>query len=155
MTYVDPLLACIPKAHWRWSFASHLFADSLDELHAFAARLGLKRAWFQDKPTLRHYDLNPSRYLVAVRLGAIELTRSEAVAKWRELRGEGICDCVGEKTVLVVYDGAVGDGHFLLMTLDGAEVSRVQEVNAVQRRVKERCEVCGRIGIRRILFPKV
>lgn len=27
----------------------HLTADTLDELHAFAARLGLKRVWFQDK----------------------------------------------------------------------------------------------------------
>jgi len=28
----------------RWS---HLFADSQDELHAFAAGIGLKQSWFQ------------------------------------------------------------------------------------------------------------
>lgn len=29
--------------------SAHLTADTLDELHAFAARLGLKREWFQDR----------------------------------------------------------------------------------------------------------
>lgn len=34
----------------------HLAADSLDELHEFARRLGLRREWFQDKGPLSHYD---------------------------------------------------------------------------------------------------
>ena len=41
----------------RWS---HLVADTDDELHAFAARMGMRRAWFQDKagrPHQAHYDV--------------------------------------------------------------------------------------------------
>lgn len=43
---------------------SHLTAgpfDDIAELHAFAQRIGLKRAWFQDKPWPRaHYDVTES-----------------------------------------------------------------------------------------------
>lgn len=53
----------------RWC---HLWADSLDELHAFAARIGMRRGWFQDHAILPHYDLVPSRRAHALRLGAIE-----------------------------------------------------------------------------------
>lgn len=65
----------------RWS---HLVADSRDELHAFAARLGLKRTWFQDpvvngKPKARpgsraaenwHYDVVETKRKLALSLGA-------------------------------------------------------------------------------------
>jgi len=39
----------------------HLIADTKDELHRFAERLGLKRAWFQDRGRLPHYDLTTDR----------------------------------------------------------------------------------------------
>lgn len=36
----------------------HLMTDGdIDELHRFAQAMGLKRAWFQDKPLHPHYDL--------------------------------------------------------------------------------------------------
>ena len=35
---------------WRGKHWSHLQADTAEELHAFAQKLGLKRAWFQTKP---------------------------------------------------------------------------------------------------------
>ncbi len=35
---------------------THLMADTLTELHAFARRIGLKREWFQDHRH-PHYDL--------------------------------------------------------------------------------------------------
>lgn len=61
----------------------HLFSDEQDPafpaLHAFAAKLGLRRAWFQGD----HYDLTPSRRAAAVRAGAKEATRAEAVAIWK------------------------------------------------------------------------
>jgi hypothetical protein len=45
--YVDD--AAIPATVGRiTSNWSHLIADDRDELHAFATRLGLRRAWFQD-----------------------------------------------------------------------------------------------------------
>jgi hypothetical protein len=50
----------------------HMTSDtSLAELHEFAARIGMKRAWFQDGRH-PHYDLNESRRAKAVKLGATE-----------------------------------------------------------------------------------
>jgi hypothetical protein len=55
--YVDDA-AIAATVGWITSRWSHLIADDKDELHAFAARLGLRRAWFQD-PTLPE-PLHPS-----------------------------------------------------------------------------------------------
>ncbi len=54
----------------------HMFADSLDELHAFAKVLGLKRGWFQDERH-PHYDLTPVRRAKAVAHGATEISTRE------------------------------------------------------------------------------
>jgi len=47
-----------------------MVADSIDELHEMATRLGLRR-WFQagNRP---HYDVCKSKRKIAVSLGAIE-----------------------------------------------------------------------------------
>ncbi|MBT2429419.1 DUF4031 domain-containing protein [Streptomyces sp. ISL-112] len=61
--------------HTHWC---HLTADTEEELHAFAARLGLKRAWFQKKSERDyrwHYDVTPNKRALAVRLGAQEVDR--------------------------------------------------------------------------------
>lgn len=52
---------------------SHLTADSDDELHEFAARLGLKRAYHQPSPphSRSHYDVTKRVRALAIRLGAI------------------------------------------------------------------------------------
>ncbi len=69
----------------------HLIADTLDELHAMADRIGMKRAWFQPAPaSAPHYDLVPSRRAKAVALGAIELNRADFVAVVRRLRAARI-----------------------------------------------------------------
>ena len=66
----------------------HLFTDGPhDELHAFAQRLGLKRIWAQmGGNSVLHYDLTPPRRAHAVRLGAKEVARREAVMIWRAWR---------------------------------------------------------------------
>ncbi|MFO0801448.1 MAG: DUF4031 domain-containing protein [Gemmataceae bacterium] len=68
MVYVDRLR----DWGWRLGPSCHLAADTLEELHAFAARLGLKRAWFQAgrRP---HYDLTAKRREAAVKAGAVEV----------------------------------------------------------------------------------
>lgn len=72
MVYVDPLMDCVPNPNWRWDRACHLFADDVRELHAFAKKIGLRRAWFQYKPgKLPHYDLNDKRRAAAIKAGAI------------------------------------------------------------------------------------
>jgi predicted kinase len=63
----------------------HMATDgSWDELHTFAARLGLRRAWFQGD----HYDLPPHGRAAAVALGAQEVGTGELVARMLGPRGE-------------------------------------------------------------------
>jgi len=50
----------------------HMWADTLDELHEMADKIGMKRAWFQNKSTLPHYDLVPSKRVLALCNGAKE-----------------------------------------------------------------------------------
>lgn len=49
----------------------HLTADSLDELHAFARAIGVRRGWFQGKSAVPHYDLTPARRERAIDAGAV------------------------------------------------------------------------------------
>ena len=70
---------------WRLGPSCHLLADTDEELHEFAARIGMKRAWFQPKST-PHYDLTASRREKAVKLGAREVTRGELRALIRAKR---------------------------------------------------------------------
>lgn len=83
----------------RWTEWCHMVSDTGEaELHAFAERLGLKRAWFQGRhngsASTAHYDLIASKRRLAVRLGAIEVSSRELVARnydgltQRKLRGE-------------------------------------------------------------------
>jgi Protein of unknown function (DUF4031) len=61
----------------RWC---HLTADSADELHELAARMGLLRQWFQSKPGRPwhdHYDLPEEARAQAIACGAHPLTTTE------------------------------------------------------------------------------
>jgi hypothetical protein len=89
--YVDSLGFCVPNARWRYTESCHLVADSLEELHSFATRLGLKREWFQDK-RLPHYDLTKGKRALAVRLGAVEIKFGELV---RFLRSRDVATLLG------------------------------------------------------------
>lgn len=68
--YVDELVIW-PHAKHRCfkQGSSHLEADTLEELHAFARRLGLKREWFQPRSS-PHYDLSPTKRAIALARGA-------------------------------------------------------------------------------------
>lgn len=67
---VDPIQVWPTKLRIFKGGSSHLTADTLDELHAFAKRLGLRREWFQDHRVMPHYDLTPKRFAAAVAAGA-------------------------------------------------------------------------------------
>ena len=60
----------------------HMMADTLDELHAMAHLIGLKRAWFQNKPRYPHYDVSKGYRRLAVSQGAIECTSKELVRRF-------------------------------------------------------------------------
>lgn len=84
--YVDPIFKHGGSAGFRWEESCHMYADTLDELHAMADAIGMRRAWFQPRGTLPHYDLVPARRRAALKLGAIEHTRRQLVEFMREWR---------------------------------------------------------------------
>ncbi|MBA7711520.1 hypothetical protein ES703_120486 [subsurface metagenome] len=93
--YVDEIQACMRSKKWPYGFACHLVADSVEELHYFAGRMGLKPAWFQDQSSLPHYDLTKNMRLLAVKLGAIEIDRKSIgrnLAKFLKSTGQGVPD---------------------------------------------------------------
>lgn len=68
--YVDDMqvTARVGRINAVWS---HLMADTDEELHAFAAKLGLRRSWHQHPGTaLSHYDVTEPKRQLALRLGA-------------------------------------------------------------------------------------
>lgn len=60
--------------------------SSIDALHRFARRLGLRRQWFQDSGDLPHYDLNRPMRARAVAAGAVEVDLRAAVETMRAWR---------------------------------------------------------------------
>lgn len=71
MIYVDRPRA---YAHKRKKYC-HLMADCLEELHEFAASLGIKRHWF-DKD---HYDIREHEFELVVNAGAIVVSSRELI----------------------------------------------------------------------------
>jgi hypothetical protein len=72
----------LPFRHW-----CHLVSDAgFDELHAFAAGLGIPRHRFQGD----HYDLPPHLRARAVALGAHEVTTRELTRRMAGPRGDRV-----------------------------------------------------------------
>jgi hypothetical protein len=80
----------VDDAFWRWQGLKwcHLLADDIDELHRFAARLGVHRASYQGPPrsSAPHYDLTAFERRRAMALGARACSREEIVAVVRVVR---------------------------------------------------------------------
>jgi hypothetical protein len=84
--YVDPLLEHGGSSTFRWTKSCHMYADTEKELHKMAKKIGLQPSWFQNKETLKHYDLTASKRFLAVQNGAKEHTLQEMVAFMRKQR---------------------------------------------------------------------
>ncbi|MGA9860447.1 MAG: DUF4031 domain-containing protein [Solirubrobacteraceae bacterium] len=85
--YVDHAFAYGDWSHW--SGGGHLQADTPEELHAFAARLGMRREWFQTRlgrPENDHYDLTQAGRELAIALGAVQEDRRSGTRRRRALR---------------------------------------------------------------------
>ena len=53
----------------------HLVCKNVDELHAFAKKIGLKRRWYQHHHRHPHYDLTTQHKMeIAVQNGAVLVT---------------------------------------------------------------------------------
>lgn len=82
--YVDDMLmkATVGNITSRWS---HLIADTDEELHRFARKLGLRREWAQYPGTAKsHYDLTERKRLLAIERGATPITWLEAGRQFNE-----------------------------------------------------------------------
>jgi len=80
----------VDQAIWPWQGLKwcHLLADGGDELHRFAAQLGIKRTSFQSPPrsSAPHYDLTAYERRRAIALGAVPCSRNEMVLVLRRVR---------------------------------------------------------------------
>lgn len=75
--YVDPLIHYSSRRAY-----CHLMADAdIAELHAFAQRIKLKRAWFQNHKFHPHYDLNAKMRRKAILHGAIQISSIEMLRR--------------------------------------------------------------------------
>lgn len=68
--YVDPA-----RHPFKGHLMCHMTADTLDELHDMAARLAMRREWFQQPPkaSFPHYDIPAARRELAIEYGAVEV----------------------------------------------------------------------------------
>jgi hypothetical protein len=66
----------------------HMIADTPEELHAMADRIGVARRWFQEPPkaSFWHYDVAKGKRALAVDAGAIECDRNTFVGHLRRIR---------------------------------------------------------------------
>jgi hypothetical protein len=99
MVFVDELVPTQVSAGFvRWKYADycHLFADTVEELHGFAKKLGLKKGWFQ-RGALPHYDLTKAKRIQAVSLGANETTTKEYFRRCKNIKNKKLLDGVGTR----------------------------------------------------------
>lgn len=66
----------------------HMMADTPDELHAMADRIGVARRWYQTPPkaSFWHYDIAKSKRELAIAAGAIDCDRNTFVGHLRRIR---------------------------------------------------------------------
>jgi hypothetical protein len=73
-TYVDDAAIV-----WRSKARFHMSADTLAELHAFAASIGVRPCWFHRKSRYPHYDITAEQRARAFAAGARSITQQEMV----------------------------------------------------------------------------
>lgn len=69
----------------------HMIADTDEELHAMAAKIGVAKRWWQAPPSHdSHYDIALSMRAKAVAAGAVEITwnQTSAMTLRRRVTGE-------------------------------------------------------------------
>lgn len=73
--YVDDMAAAYGRMRM-----CHMLADTDEELHAMADRIGVARKWWQSPATTSgsHYDIALSKRALAVQYGAVEITWKQA-----------------------------------------------------------------------------
>ena len=104
--YVDDL-SQYPGQRVLWS---HLWADSVEELQQFAQAIGLKAAWFQDRPGFPHYDVQRRLRARAIVWGAEERSLRDWVISRRQHSEAGVKEDVTRNTIKMPSKEAI-DQH--------------------------------------------
>lgn len=73
----------------------HMVADTHEELHAMASRIGVARRWFQGD----HYDICLSKRAKAVELGAVEIDMRETLRIARPERYKAIMEAARDNGI--------------------------------------------------------
>ena len=73
--YVDDMHKTAMGSYGRMKMC-HMIADRVDELHAMADKIQVKRKWYQGPPVTvnPHYDICMAKRALAVEFGAQEVT---------------------------------------------------------------------------------
>lgn len=75
----------VDQPRWRLGrmHMCHMMADTEEELHEMADKIGLKREWFQPHATLAHYDICKTKRALALKHGAIEEDTKACIRRLR------------------------------------------------------------------------
>jgi len=68
----------------------HMLADTEDELHAMAERIGVAHRWYQAKASTPHYDICRTKRALAIHNGAVDVGRREVVSVIRRIRDKSL-----------------------------------------------------------------
>jgi len=83
--YVDQ-----PVHRFRHMLMCHMLADSPEELHEMADRIGMPRKFYQRDASTPHYDIPREKRAEAIAAGAIEVDRRGMVAVIRRIRAASL-----------------------------------------------------------------
>lgn len=94
--YVDDMQAPL-KVGIRRMKMCHMVADTAEELHAMARKIGVAARWHQrpGQPE-SHYDICLSKRALAIKFGAVEVTQRDVVALVKRKRAAARREAAGE-----------------------------------------------------------
>jgi len=64
----------------------HMIADTPDELHAMAERIGMRRTWYQTRASFPHYDVAKGRREATIEAGAIDCDKYTFVRHMKRIK---------------------------------------------------------------------
>jgi len=69
----------------------HMIADTPEDRHSMAAKIGVARRWFQEMASFPHYDIAQSKRALAISHGAVEVSSVRDMGlRMREIRNAKI-----------------------------------------------------------------
>lgn len=85
MVYIDDCVWTKGKTG-RETYA-HMVADTYDELHEFAAKLGVGRHFFHKSSKYHHYDISSKFYEKAIEMGAEKVRSTQIISLSKGMMG--------------------------------------------------------------------